>query len=176
MGEYQSFFGKIVSEENAMTDMPIKLIKSMNHTSFTVSGDDFERLLSFFSNGLGLPMLEKGPRDPANMSAVVGVEGADVIIAYVQAPGHMIELINYLKPDDRLCSKLRPCDTGFTHIAFNVTDIDVALEVASEYGFFPIHDPLPVSAGLNVGNLCAYTRDDAGITIEYIGPRLQAPA
>lgn len=159
-----------------MTDTQTRLVKSMNHTSFTANDDDFERLLSFFSNGLGLPILEKGPRDPANMSAVVGVEGADVIIAYVQAPGHKIELINYLKPDDRLCSKLRPCDAGFAHIAFNVTDMDAVLEVAAEYGFSPIHAPLPVSAGPNVGNLCAYTRDKTGITIEYIGPRLQTPA
>jgi len=65
-----------------MTDTQTKLVESMNHTSFTAN-DDFERLLSFFSNGLGLPTIEKGPRDPANMSARVGVEGADVIIAYV---------------------------------------------------------------------------------------------
>jgi hypothetical protein len=147
------------------------LVRSMNHTSFTVNGDDFDRVLGMFTNGLGLPMAEKGPRDPLNMEKVVGVKGADVIIAYVQAPGHRIELINYLKPDDRVCTKGRPCDTGFAHIAFDVTDIDAALKAAAQYQFLPIHEPLPVSAGPNVGNFCAYTRDNTGITVEFIGPR-----
>ncbi|MDT8332874.1 VOC family protein [Roseomonas gilardii] len=153
--------------------MPHKpLVKSMNHTSYTVSDDDFDRLLDLFSKGLGFPITEKGPRDPENMEAVVGVPGADVIIAYVQAPGHKIELINYIKPDDKACPTIRPCDTGFAHIAFDVTDIDAALSTAESYGFKSIHEPLPVSAGPNVGNMCVYTRDKTGITIEYIGPRL----
>lgn len=149
------------------------LVKGFNHTSYTVSDDDFDRILGLMVDGLGFPLLEKGPRDPANMEAVVGVKGADVIIAYVQAPGHRLEFINYLTPDGRArTTDLRPCDTGFTHLAFDVTDIDGAVAVAKKYGFTPINEPLPVSAGPNVGNFCVYTRDKNGITIEYIGPRI----
>lgn len=149
------------------------LVKGFNHTSYTISDGDFDRVLGFFIDGLGFPLIEKGPRDSANMEAVVGVEGADVIIAYVQAPGHRLEIINYLKPDDRKrTDALRPCDTGFTHLAFDVTDIDRSLHVADAYGFRPVHEPLPVSAGPNVGNFCVYTRDKNGITVEFIGPRV----
>lgn len=149
------------------------VVKSFNHTSYSVSHGDFDRIVAFLTEGLGFPLLEKGPRDPENMEQVVGVKGADVIIAYVQAPGHRLELINYLKPDDqRVLSDVRPCDTGFTHLAFDVYDIDKALEIATKYGFKPVHEPLPVSAGPNFGNYCVYTRDHTGITVEYIGPRI----
>ncbi|CVI64082.1 VOC family protein (plasmid) [Agrobacterium leguminum] len=149
------------------------LVKGFNHTSYTISDDDFDRVMGLFTDGLGFPLLAKGPRDPKNMETVVGVPGADVIIAYVQAPNHRLEIINYLSPDNRKrTDQIRPCDTGFTHLAFDVTDIDKALSIANKYGFKEVHEPLPVSAGPNVGNFCVYTRDKNGMTIEYIGPRV----
>lgn len=149
------------------------LIRGFNHTSYSIGDDDFDRVVNFLVDGLGFPLLEKGPRDPKSMQHVVGVEGADAVIAYVQCPGHRLEFINYIKPDDRKnTAHIRPCDTGFTHLAFDVTDIDSTLAVAEKYGFHPINEPDPVSAGPNVGNLCVYTRDKNGITIEFIGPRV----
>ncbi|UIF90007.1 VOC family protein [Cupriavidus sp. UYPR2.512] len=147
------------------------LVESVNHTSFTVT--DLDRVLSFLCDGLGLRLLDLSPRDPKTMQLIVGVKGVENVTAFVQAPGHRIELIKYSKPDDLQIHVIRPCDTGSSHLAFNVKDIDATVARAAEYQFAPVNDPLPVSAGPNVGFFCAYLRDPHGLTFEVIGPRLK---
>ncbi|WP_321797509.1 VOC family protein [Caballeronia sp. J97] len=147
------------------------LVDSINHTSFTVT--DLDRVLGFLCDGLGLRLLDRSPRDPKTMQLIVGVKGVENETAFVQAPGHRIELIRYFKPDDLKIYVLRPCDTGSSHLAFNVKDIDATVARAAEYRFKTVHEPLPVSAGPNVGFFCAYLRDPDGLTFEVIGPRLK---
>ncbi|HAG46082.1 MAG TPA: bleomycin resistance protein, partial [Gammaproteobacteria bacterium] len=53
-----------------------------NHTSFTVS--DLDRSLAFFRDALGFEVTSKGPRNPSLIQAITGVEGAEVLIAYVR--------------------------------------------------------------------------------------------
>ncbi|UIF90004.1 VOC family protein [Cupriavidus sp. UYPR2.512] len=147
------------------------LVKSVNHTSFTVT--DLDRTIAFLCDGLGFRLLDKSPRDPAGIEKVVGIKGADMMIAFVQAPGHRIELIKYLGPEDRKVVVVRPCDTGFAHLALDVNDIDATIEVAAQYQVKPINDPVEVSHGPNAGLYCAYMRDPDGVTFEVIGPRLK---
>jgi catechol 2,3-dioxygenase-like lactoylglutathione lyase family enzyme len=89
-----------------------------NHTSFTVS--NLERTVAFFCDCLGFELISKAPRDPALVSLITGVEGADMVIAFLRAPGHVLELIEYRAPATKGAVKARPCDTGFAHVAFNV--------------------------------------------------------
>lgn len=144
------------------------LVKGVNHTSFTVY--DLERILAFLTDGLGFPLLSKATRDPASISKITGVKGADVVVAFVQAPGHRIELFHYLTPDDRRRHDIRPCDQGFSHLAFDVTDIDRVIEVGRTYKFEPVHEPLLVNAGPNTGQYAVYLREPDGLTIEVVGP------
>ena len=65
-----------------------------NHTSFTVS--DIDRSLAFFRDALGFEVTSKGPRSPSLIQAITGVEGAEVLIAYVRGPGHSIELLSLI--------------------------------------------------------------------------------
>ena len=74
-------------------------ILSTNHTSFTVS--DLDWSLSFFRDILGFEVTSKASRDPQAIQHITGVEDAEVMIAYVRAPGHSVELIQYLRPDRR---------------------------------------------------------------------------
>lgn len=157
-----------------MTTQPASrgsLVTGLNHTSFTVTSMD--RIIAFFTEGLGFPLMNRSPRDPANMQRVTGVAGAVVEIAFIKAPGHKIELIHYIEAEGRKRHDIRPCDTGFAHIAFNVTDIDAVIEIARKYEFKQIDEPLPVSGGPNMGQFCAYLRDPDGITVEVIGPRVR---
>ncbi|WP_321797506.1 VOC family protein [Caballeronia sp. J97] len=146
------------------------LVKSVNHTSFTVT--DLDRTIGFLCDGLGFELLDKSPRDPAGIEKVVGIKGADMIIAFVQAPGHRIELIQYQGPADRKVVVVRPCDTGFAHLALDVNDIDATINVAAKYQVKPINPPVEVSHGPNAGLYCAYMRDPDGVTFEVIGPRV----
>ena len=89
----------------------------------------------------------RAPRDPALIGQITGVEGADIEVAYVQGPGHRLVLIEYLAPDDRRQVEAKPCDTGFAHLAFNVTDVDAAIAASQVFGFRPINPPVPIDEG-----------------------------
>src|SRR5687767_16026167 len=86
-------------------------ILGTNHTSFTVS--NLERTIAFLHDCLGFEVVSKAPRDPALVSRITGVEGADMMIAFLKAPGHTLELIEYRAPANKGAVKARPCDTGF---------------------------------------------------------------
>ena len=141
-------------------------ILSTNHTSFTVSNLDWS--LSFFRDILGFEVTSKAPRNPRAIQHITGVEEAEVMIAYVRAPGHSVELIQYLRPDRRARHQSRPCDVGFAHLAFDVDNVDAAVIAAKEYGVLPIAAPYVTDAGPNAGGKVVYLRDPDGITIELI--------
>jgi catechol 2,3-dioxygenase-like lactoylglutathione lyase family enzyme len=137
-----------------------------NHTSFTVS--DIDRSLAFFRDALGFEVTSKGPRSPSLIQAITGVEGAEVLIAYVRGPGHSIELIEYIEPETRSSVRPQPCDTGFSHIAYDVDDIDAAIQAARDHSVEPIGPVVAIDQGPNRGSRVAYLRDPDGITIEFI--------
>ena len=137
-----------------------------NHTSFTVS--DIDRSLAFFRDALGFEVTSKGPRSPSLIQAITGVEGAEVLIAYVRGPGHSIELIEYIEPETRSSVRPRPCDTGFSHIAYDVDNIDAAIKAARDHSVEPIGPVVAIDQGPNRGSRVAYLRDPDGITIEFI--------
>tara|TARA_B100000749_G_scaffold78508_1_gene59272 strand:- start:112 stop:561 length:450 start_codon:yes stop_codon:yes gene_type:complete len=141
-------------------------IIATNHTSFTVS--DLDRSLAFFRDALGFEVTSKGPRSPSLIQAITGVEGAEVLIAYVRGPGHSIELIEYIEPETRSSVRPRPCDTGFSHIAYDVDNIDAAIQAARDHSVEPIGPVVAIDQGPNRGSRVAYLRDPDGITIEFI--------
>jgi catechol 2,3-dioxygenase-like lactoylglutathione lyase family enzyme len=137
-----------------------------NHTSFTVSSLD--RSIGFFRDCLGFQLVSRAPRDPAIIRQVTGVEGADMEIAFLRGPGHVIELIEYKAPADRGRVNARPCDAGFAHVAFDVDDVDAAVAAAAGFGVHPINPPVAINAGPNKGRKVVYLRDADGVTIEFI--------
>jgi catechol 2,3-dioxygenase-like lactoylglutathione lyase family enzyme len=141
-------------------------ILATNHTSFTVS--DLDRTVAYFRDALGFEVTSKAPRDPKKVAEITGIEGAQVMIAYVRGAGHSIELIEYLGPSDRTSVRPRPCDVGFAHLAYDVDDIDAAIDRSAEHGVFPIGLVMVIDQGPNRGGKVAYLRDSDGITIEFI--------
>lgn len=141
-------------------------VVSTNHTSFTVS--DLERSLPFWREVIGLELISLEPRDPALIERVVGVEGAEVMVAYLRGHGHTLELIEYTAPAEREHLRPRPCDVGFAHVAYDVDDLDAVLEAAATHGVAPINPPASIDKGPNAGLRVVYARDPDGITIEFI--------
>lgn len=146
--------------------MPAFKILSTNHTSFTVS--DLERTLAFFRDALGFKVTSKAPRSRTAIERITGVHGSDVVVAYVRGPGHSLELIQYLAPEDRSIVRPRPCDVGFAHVAYDVEDIDAGVAKAAEYGVLPTGEIYEVDQGPNAGGRVVYLRDADGITVEFI--------
>ena len=137
-----------------------------NHTSFTVS--NLKDLIEYFCEVLGFTLLSHAPRDQKTIEKISGVKGADIMVAFLQGPGHRIELIQYIGPDN--CDKVecRPCDSGFAHIAYDVDDVDAAISASAPYSFLPIAEPVSIDQGPNKGCRVVYLRNEGGVNIEFI--------
>jgi len=141
-------------------------VLATNHTSFTVS--DLERSLGFFRDALGFEVTSVAPRDPDAIQSITGVEGAGVQIAYVRGPGHSLELIEYTGPEGRGHVHPRPCDVGFAHVAYDVDNVDAAVDAAMRHQVRPLGPITVIDKGPNAGARVVYLRDPDGITIEFI--------
>jgi glyoxylase I family protein len=140
---------------------------STNHTSFTVRSLD--ETLPFFIDVLGFEVTSRDTRDPEVIEAITGVRGAEVEIAYLRARDHTLEMIEYKAPANRVEHVLRPCDVGFAHIAFDVSEIAPLIERAARLGVYPVSPPtVNTRGGPNQGALVVYLRMTDGVTIELI--------
>ncbi len=150
---------------------------AVNHTSFTVR--DLDRTMNFFRTALGLTVESYPAATRRLMEGVTGVDGAEVRLAVVRCPGHLIELFEYLNPADRQTMKPRPCDPGFTHIAFEVDSIDAVVAAAEPFQFRPVRPPIwvdveamdvlqPDAPATTARMLNCYLRDPDGLTIELM--------
>ncbi|MDO9211379.1 MAG: VOC family protein [Deltaproteobacteria bacterium] len=144
------------------------MIINVNHTSFTVS--DLDRSISFYRNFLGLELISLTGRDPAFSEKVTGIPGANLKIAYLQAPGHRLELIQYLSPSGEKLD-CRTNNIGSAHLAFNVDNLPALYADLKAKGVQFKSKPLEVPAGPNKGTMAVYFTDPDGITLEF----LQAP-
>jgi catechol 2,3-dioxygenase-like lactoylglutathione lyase family enzyme len=146
---------------------------STNHTSFTVRSLD--ETLPFFTDVLGFEVTSRDTRDPEIIEAITGVRGAEVEIAYLRGCDHTLEMIEYKAPTNRAEQILRPCDLGFAHIAFDVSDIAPVINRAARLGIHPISPPVVnTRGGPNQGALVVYLRMADGVTIELIQHGLRA--
>ncbi len=141
-------------------------IVGTNHTSFTVR--DLDRAIALFVDGLGFELLSRAPRDPTAIERITGIPGARVTIAFVQGPAHRVELVAYDAPADKAYAAPRACDTGFSHLALDVDDMDAALSVAAEHGLSAIGEVYVIDQGPNAGRRVGYFRDDNGLTLEFL--------
>ena len=109
------------------------MIHSTDHTSITVS--DLDASLAFWRDLLGLQLLYRRHYDEQTVAAVTGVAGARIEVALLQGPAHRIELIKYQGLRARQRSALRPCDVGFSHVAYEVVDLASLAAAAARQGW-----------------------------------------
>jgi catechol 2,3-dioxygenase-like lactoylglutathione lyase family enzyme len=146
--------------------MPDFSIHSFNHTAFTVS--DLDQIIPFFRDLLGFELTSRAPRDGRLIGRMTALEGVAIEIAYVNGPGHRIELIQYQAPKDRGVVVPRLCDAGAAHVALDVTGIEALVAASPAYGFTAVGEIIEVDAGPNKGSKVVYLRGPDGITVEYI--------
>ncbi len=140
---------------------------SVNHTSFTVS--DVDRSVAFYTDALGMKLLNVSERDPEFSELVTGIPGAHLKIAYVEAANYRIELIQYLSPPAEKIDT-RTCNVDSAHVAFNVDDLQGMYEEMSAKGVKFISEPCIVPAGPNKGGKVVYLEDPDSNTLEFIQP------
>jgi glyoxylase I family protein len=149
--------------------MPFQILAA-DHTGITVS--DLERSLSFWRDVLGFELSHRAHHKGELASEATGVPGAEISIAVLKAPGHKIELLEYLAPPDRKHVDLRACDVGSVHVAFTVDNLDAVLSVIAASGWKAVGKPQTLQSGPNAGKRVVYVRDPDGTTIEFMQPAL----
>jgi catechol 2,3-dioxygenase-like lactoylglutathione lyase family enzyme len=146
--------------------MPDFRVLSFNHTAFTVS--DLDEVIPFFRDLLGFELTSRAPRDGRLIGRMTALDGVEIEIAYVNGPGHRIELIQYKAPADREVVVPRLCDSGAAHVALDVQGIEALVAASAAFGFTPVGEIIEVDAGPNRGRKVVYLRGPDGITVEYI--------
>jgi catechol 2,3-dioxygenase-like lactoylglutathione lyase family enzyme len=141
-------------------------VLSFNHTAFTVS--DLDEVIPFFRDLLGFELTSRAPRDGRLIGRMTAIEGVEIEIAYVNGPGHRIELIQYPAPPHRTVVAPRQCDASAAHVALDVQGIEALVAASAPYGFTAVGEIIEVDAGPNKGCKVAYLRGPDDITIEYI--------
>lgn len=143
-------------------------ITGTDHTGITVA--DLDRALAFWHGVLGFEIIRRARLSGRYAAGVTGVEGAEIDLAVLEAPGHRIELLQYNAPADRTRVSPRACDVGSQHVAFQIDDMDAALEAVAAAGWHPAGVPQVAPDGARAGSQVAYVRDPDGTTIELIQP------
>jgi glyoxylase I family protein len=142
-------------------------IVAADHTGITVS--DLERSLAFWRDVLGFELSHRAHQTGAMAAEITGVAGAELKLAVLKAPGHKIELLEYLAPIDRKKQFVgRPCDLGSAHVALIVDDLDAVVNAIAASGWKAAGHPQTLQHGPNAGKRVVYIRDPDGTTIELM--------
>ncbi len=141
-------------------------VRGFNHTGVIVA--DLERAIGFFRDLLGFQVLARGPRDPALIGRMTRLPRPEVEIAYLQGPGHRVELIRYVSNGNRGFDQPKVYDDGAAHIALDVDDVPAAVEAAAAHGLEPVGEIITIDAGPNRGRKVVYLASAYGLLIEFI--------
>ncbi len=100
---------------------------------------DLEAAIAFFTD-LGLEVVGRDTVSGEWTDTAVGLDGNHANIALLQTPGGQgrLELFEYLHPDPIETEPTLPNEIGMHRVAFQVDDIDAALEVAARHGCHPL--------------------------------------
>jgi glyoxylase I family protein len=144
---------------------PFRIIAA-DHTGITVA--NLDRSLAFWRDVLGFELSHRAHQTGELAAEITGVVGAEILIAVVKAPGHKIELLEYLTPPDRKQVESRPCDVGSVHVALTVDNLDAVLSAIAASGWKAAGKPQTLKTGPNAGKRVVYVRDPDGTTIEFM--------
>src|SRR5690349_14413944 len=86
---------------------------------------NLDRMVEFYGRAFGLAPIGTEYRwaNYPDLDRAIGVEGSAARVVLLQADQICIELFEYLAPEPQPSSPLRPHDRGYTHIAFEVSDL-----------------------------------------------------
>jgi catechol 2,3-dioxygenase-like lactoylglutathione lyase family enzyme len=141
-------------------------VRGFNHTGVIVT--DLDRAIGFFRDLLGFEVLARGPRDPALIGRMTRLPRPEVEIAYLEGPGHRVELIRYATNGIRNFEQPKVYDDGAAHIALDVDDVPAAVEGAAAHGLQPVGEIVTIDAGPNRGRKVVYLESAYGLLIEFI--------
>lgn len=131
------------------------MIGEAHHYGVTVS--DLEQAVAFYRDELGMEELDRLSFEEEAFSRFVGVENADVDIAFLDAGGCAVELLAYAGGGESANEGVSNNMTGASHFCLEVEDIQRRYDELSESVEF-VSPPQALSNGAKVAYL--YDPDD----------------
>ncbi len=141
-------------------------VLGVGHTGITVS--DLRRSCGFYREILGLPVSEPLRLSGGAVARITAVPDAELDIAFVRCPGHVLELLCFVRPEHREASRLRTCDPGFLHLCLKVQCLDRVLQAVRVGGFEALSPIETLREGPAQGMRVVYTRDPDGVVLELV--------
>jgi catechol 2,3-dioxygenase-like lactoylglutathione lyase family enzyme len=127
-----------------------------------------QRSCWFYRDVLGLEVSEPLRLSGDLVAQITGVPHAELDVAYVRCPGHVLELLSFLKPAEKAISRLRTCDAGFTHLCLKVHRLERVLEAIRAGGFEALSAVQTLQEGPARGMRVVYARDPDGVVLELV--------
>ena len=110
-----------------------------HHTAICVT--DFERARDFYTGFLGFELEgEMDHRAEPALGEVVGLPGAVVRWAMLRHDTYRVELFKYYQPEGDSHAR-RQCDFGYSHMAFEVADVDSVYGQVVSAGYRTVSSP-----------------------------------
>ena len=132
----------------------------VHHTGITVS--DLERSVRFYER-FGYREIERTEESGEEVERGVGVAGADLKVAMMEAPNNKLELIQYAAPEGGPAPHPNN-GIGAAHVCIEVEDVDAAVAELREQGVEFLTDPITHESGIR----WVYAKDPDGITAELL--------
>lgn len=103
------------------------MIRGIHHVAVTTH--DFNRLVAFYRDAMGLTLVDESSWDAEPLvDEVVDVENSAARVAMLRAGNAFLEIFEYRAPPTRPGTALRPFDPGYTHVSFDVVGVDAEYE------------------------------------------------
>ena len=139
------------------------MVLSMLHTGFVVS--DLAESVTFYRDVVGLKVVAERERDGGPITEVVGYDNAHLKIALMQMDdGHVLELIQYVRPEGESRHTNERNAQGSTHLAFSVANIEETFELMLSRGAHKLNSPVEIGDGRKI----CYLQDPDGNWLELI--------
>ncbi|TAM86132.1 MAG: glyoxalase/bleomycin resistance/dioxygenase family protein [Candidimonas sp.] len=112
-----------------LTDATLRI----HHTAICVN--DFDHARDFYTGFLGFHLDgEMDHRGEPALGEVVALPGALIRWAMLRHGEHRVELFKYYTPQGETAAR-RQCDFGYSHLAFEVADVDRVYEQVLRAGY-----------------------------------------
>lgn len=139
------------------------MVGRSHHYGVTVS--DLEEAVEFYGDTLGMDVADRLSFSSEAFGRFVGVEDVDVDIAFLDADGCLVELLEYNNPPGGDANEgVSNNDVGAAHFCLEVDDIDGVYEQLTDEGVEFINPPQTLSNGAQV----AYVFDPDDNVVELL--------
>jgi glyoxylase I family protein len=142
-------------------------VRGIDHAGVTVAS--IKAALVFYRDLLGLRVTDEGEDSGPELDAITGLSGIRIRYAELDlGGGQLLEVIEYTPPEGGRLFQ-RPSDTGASHLALRVDDVDAVCERLLAAGVTVPGRPTTISArGPWSGARCVYVEDPDGRTVELV--------